>query len=197
MKSVKRGILTLIPRKYLPSGKGGNTVTNTFQCVQVMDPAAVKSWRGWESPVTARLLCPIDYVAQFEADPDECVTTFDFLRFLIPFVSTRRKLRQQELPLNDSAGDPKFPAFLYDESATDGSLSAGLFHGPLLLAVSPTIHARGIITNRTHSGLHFHLLIAFWCYRHEGIVETRERQDPWNGERGSCDNMLCSGSRLY
>ena len=56
------------------------------------------------------------------------------------FVSTRRKLRQQELPLNDNAGDPKFPAFLYDESATDGSLSAGLFRGPLLLAVSSTIH---------------------------------------------------------
>ena len=46
------------------------------------------------------------------------------------------KLRQGELALIDSAGDPKFPAFLYDEDATDDSLTQGLFRGPLLLAVS-------------------------------------------------------------
>lgn len=47
------------------------------------------------------------------------------------------RLRQGELPLIDNTGDPKFPAFLYDESVmTDGSLTQGLFRGPILLAVS-------------------------------------------------------------
>lgn len=49
----------------------------------------------------------------------------------------RQKLVQGELPLNDNAGDPKLPAFLYDEDEADGSLTKGLFHGPLLVAVSP------------------------------------------------------------
>ena len=52
------------------------------------------------------------------------------------FFSTREKLSQGELPLIDNAKDPKFPAFLYDEDITDGSLAQGLFRGPLLLAVS-------------------------------------------------------------
>ena len=47
------------------------------------------------------------------------------------------KLRQGELPLIDNVGDPKFPAFLYDEDAMDSSLAQGLFRGPLLLAVRP------------------------------------------------------------
>lgn len=46
------------------------------------------------------------------------------------------KLKQGELPLIDNTGDPKFPAFLYDEELMDGSLTQGLFRGPLLLAVS-------------------------------------------------------------
>jgi hypothetical protein len=46
------------------------------------------------------------------------------------------KLSQGELPLIDVTGDPKFPAFLYDEDIMDGSLVQGLFRGPFLLAVS-------------------------------------------------------------
>ena len=53
------------------------------------------------------------------------------------------KLRQGELPLIDNTGDPKFPAFLYDEDAMDSSLTQGLFRGPLLLAVSPNhVHTK-------------------------------------------------------
>lgn len=54
------------------------------------------------------------------------------------------KLKEGELALIDSAGDPKFPAFLYDEDIMDESLTQGLFRGPLLLAVSPChLRAKG------------------------------------------------------
>ena len=36
----------------------------------------------------------------------------------------------------DSKGDPKLPAFLYDDDLMDGSLARGLFRGPFLLSVS-------------------------------------------------------------
>jgi len=50
--------------------------------------------------------------------------------------STRMKLRQGELRLNDNTGDPKFPVFLYNEEAMDGTFTTGLLRGPFLLAVS-------------------------------------------------------------
>lgn len=56
------------------------------------------------------------------------------------FFRTRAKLAQGELPLNDNVGDPKFPAFLYDEDIMDDSLTTGLLRGPLLLAVSCRLH---------------------------------------------------------
>ena len=49
---------------------------------------------------------------------------------------TVQKLAQGELVLVDNRGDPKLPAFLYDEEITDGSLAQGLLRGPFLLAVS-------------------------------------------------------------
>lgn len=45
---------------------------------------------------------------------------------------------QGEIPLNDNTGDPKFPAFLYDEDIMDGSFATGLLRGKLLLAVRST-----------------------------------------------------------
>ena len=51
-------------------------------------------------------------------------------------LSARAKLRDGKLKLIDSNGDPKLPTFLYDEDTMDGSLTQGLFRGPLLLAVS-------------------------------------------------------------
>jgi hypothetical protein len=64
------------------------------------------------------------------------------------FFSTRQKLMQGELPLNDSVGDPKFPSFLYDEDAMDGSFTTGLLRGPLLLAVSPAVFKQGNSTDQ-------------------------------------------------
>ena len=111
---------------------------NVHQHIGVANPGISKSWRGWENVITARLLCPVDSLAEFKANPEEYVNTSllcPLLRTRIP--STRARLRQGELPLIDSTGDPKFPAFLYDEdSMTDGSLTQGLFRGPFLLAVS-------------------------------------------------------------
>ena len=45
-------------------------------------------------------------------------------------------LRNRVLPLKDRSGEPLFPVFLYEESMVDGSVTKGLFHGPLLLKVS-------------------------------------------------------------
>jgi len=46
------------------------------------------------------------------------------------------KLMEGGLELLDDDGDPKLPAFLYDLDLADGSMTQGLFRGPLLLAVS-------------------------------------------------------------
>ncbi|KAF9790581.1 hypothetical protein BJ322DRAFT_1104237 [Thelephora terrestris] len=118
-KTTKRSIVKLIPQKYLPLGENGKIPANAYQDLEVKDPDASKSWRGWETLTTARLLCPIDHLATFETDPE----------------SSRMKLRDGGLSLIDSKGDPKFPAFLYDEDVMDGSLAQGLFRGPLLLSV--------------------------------------------------------------
>lgn len=48
---------------------------NVFEHIKVRNPGAHKSWRGWGNPITARLLCPIEYIAQFKANPDEYVET--------------------------------------------------------------------------------------------------------------------------
>ena len=50
------------------------------------------------------------------------------------------QLMERKLPLIDSGGDPKLPIFLYDPDLMDGSITQGLFRGPLLLAVSMFPH---------------------------------------------------------
>lgn len=52
------------------------------------------------------------------------------------------KLVGRELPLIDNTGDPKLPFFLYDPDIANGSMTQGLFRGPLLLAVSASPHHR-------------------------------------------------------
>jgi len=54
---------------------------------------------------------------------------------------------ERELPLIDSSGDPKLPAFLYDQDLADGSMTQGLFHGPLLLAASVPLLVKWKVTN--------------------------------------------------
>ncbi|KAF9791087.1 hypothetical protein BJ322DRAFT_1208320 [Thelephora terrestris] len=125
-KTIKQSTVSLIPQKYFPHGADSNAAVNPHEFIKVLNPGATKSWRGWGNIVTARLLCPIDNLSEFIADPE---------RQARPPSSTRAKLRDGKIKLIDSAGDPKLPAFLYDENMTDGSLAQGLFRGPLLLAV--------------------------------------------------------------
>ncbi|KAF9778072.1 hypothetical protein BJ322DRAFT_1114612 [Thelephora terrestris] len=120
-KTLKQAIITIIPQKYFLCGDDGSAAANALSefTKLVMNPASTKSWCGWENLVTARLLCPIDNLSEFKVDPG----------------STRAKLRDGSLKLVDSKGDPKLPAFLYDKDLMDGSITQGLFRGPLLLAV--------------------------------------------------------------
>lgn len=50
--------------------------------------------------------------------------------------STRESIKGATLPMKDRENQPFFPVFLYDERTMDGSLTTGLFRGPLLLKVS-------------------------------------------------------------
>ncbi|TCD61407.1 hypothetical protein EIP91_008511 [Steccherinum ochraceum] len=74
-----------------------------------------KSLRGWNNKVTARMLCPISMLEEFDADPSE------FCRKVL------------ELELQILADD--YPSFLYDESLYDPEdPSQGLLRGYFLLA---------------------------------------------------------------
>ena len=70
-KNIKHGIITLIPQNYFPLDENGNPTVNAHHHISIKDPAISKSWRGWGNPITSRLLCPVDYIAQFKANPDE------------------------------------------------------------------------------------------------------------------------------
>ena len=70
-KGIKREIISLIPKKYFPPNADGSTAVNIHHHIGVTNPGIHKSWRGWENVVTARLLCPIDSIAEFESDSDE------------------------------------------------------------------------------------------------------------------------------
>jgi len=111
--------------------------------------------------------------------------------------STRMKLRQGELRLNDNTGDPKFPTFLYDEDAMDSTFTTGLFRGPFLLAVSSdsVVTMKVNIAHGQHSGIHFHLYFSLCHDRCKGVVKARERQNPWDGEGYPLDYLLHSDSR--
>lgn len=106
-------------------------------------------------------------------------------------------MSEGELPLIDNAGDPKLPAFLYDEDTTDGSLAKGLLHGPLLLAVSFHCFARQNTTDNPHSGIHLYLCSTFCCHRREGVVKARECKNSWDGEGPPFDDLLCGNTRSY
>ena len=71
MKNIKHKILDLIPQKYLPPIEDGSSAVNAHQCVRIHTPDSTKSWRGWGNPITARLLCPIDYIDHFNESQDE------------------------------------------------------------------------------------------------------------------------------
>ena len=51
--------------------------------------------------------------------------------------------------MKDREGQPLFPVFTYDERMMDGSLTKGLFRGPLLLKAS--LPTSPIVTTNAHS----------------------------------------------
>ena len=83
--------------------------------------------------------------------------------FLTLAPRTRLGLQNRTLPLRDQSGEPLLPLFLYEESLVDGSVTKGLFRGPLLLKVRgidflswtpPDTHSqayRAIFLGRSHA----------------------------------------------
>jgi hypothetical protein len=69
-KAIKVAIVALIPPMYLPRLAGGNVVAGLHLLLDVRNPGAIKSWRGWNNLVKARLLCPIDHLTEFDEDPE-------------------------------------------------------------------------------------------------------------------------------
>ena len=70
-KNIKHNIALLIPPEYLPLDNDGKAAVNAYQHIDVQSPGATKTWRGWNNPITSRLLCPVEYIVQFKANPDE------------------------------------------------------------------------------------------------------------------------------
>ena len=69
-KAIKPAILKFIPQDYLPLDENSNTPANAYQFVMVQNPDTSKTWRGWGNCITAQLLCPVDHVPEFEANPE-------------------------------------------------------------------------------------------------------------------------------
>jgi hypothetical protein len=137
-RDMKKYIIGFIPRKLFPDADGctAGYIRSYTSC---LSPNTIKSWRGFENILTARLLCPVDYLEAMKADPEqsadpsllEITSTADRTMFF----RTRQNIVERKLRLVDSEGDPKFPVFLYDEELMDGSITKGLFRGPVLLTV--------------------------------------------------------------
>lgn len=80
----------------------------------LLNSAAAKQERGWHHLRTARMLCPMALLSEFDSDPN----TFS------------RKVRDGEIAISGDA----FPLFLYDLSAFDpDDDEAGLLRGEILL----------------------------------------------------------------
>lgn len=130
----------MIPQKYLsgPMNEHGE------KCIwnSVGTSAKTEKWaRGFANKITARLLCPIDYLQAFDTNPAEFVLLLTSengcMLILSPKIRTIEKLKNGSFSRLDREGVPKFPSFLYDEDIIEpGKLTNGLFRGPLLVAVS-------------------------------------------------------------
>ena len=81
-KGIKCKIAMILSQKYFPPIRGNTMAVNTHLYIAVQNPGTTKSWHGWGNPITARLLCPINHVAEFKANPEEYVRIFP-LRFSI------------------------------------------------------------------------------------------------------------------
>ncbi|KAF9778158.1 hypothetical protein BJ322DRAFT_1025249 [Thelephora terrestris] len=120
-KDLKPVILDLIPQRYL----SGPTNEHGEKCIWNSVSTSAKNEkgaRGFTNKVTACLLCPIDYLQAFDANPTE---------FVFSLVAQNGSFSRL-----DREGVPKFPSFMYNEDMIEpGKLTNGLFRGPLLVAV--------------------------------------------------------------
>lgn len=71
-KDLKPAILDLIPQKYL-SGPANEDGEKSIWSLVPTNARTEKGLRGFANRITGRLLCPIDYVRDFDADPNEFV----------------------------------------------------------------------------------------------------------------------------
>lgn len=73
-KDIKRQIIHLIPPEYLPnSGDNGPLQNVPSAHIKFRNPEMHKAWRGFDNPITTRLLCPVNYLEMMKADPEGCV----------------------------------------------------------------------------------------------------------------------------
>ena len=105
------------------------------QLIPRIDPAAQKSSvRGHNHVVLSRLLCPVKYLAEFDANPAEYYVFFSFVLLLNPSVPRfQTKLHNNKVRV--TAAD--FPALLYPYDGYDpDDLESGLFRNSILVRVS-------------------------------------------------------------
>jgi len=98
-----------------------------------IDPAAPKNIvRGHNHLVLSRLLCPVKYLAEFDANPEEWVYFQNPLPLLNSSLRFRTRLRNNKVRV--VADD--FPALLYPHDGYDpDDVESGLFRNPILLRV--------------------------------------------------------------
>jgi len=71
---MKRDVIDLIPPEYLPgSGSNGSLQNVPRAHTEHRNPEMHKAWRGFDSPITARLLCPVNYLEKMKVDPERYV----------------------------------------------------------------------------------------------------------------------------
>ena len=71
---MKGNIIKLIPCKCLLDPRGDdnqNTAQSYVLNLQALE--LTKAWRGFNHPLTATLLCPVDYLSAMKESPDESV----------------------------------------------------------------------------------------------------------------------------
>lgn len=68
---MKRDIVDLIPQEYLPDSGGDASLENVPRAhTKYKRPEMHKAWRGFESPITTRLLCPANHLQRLKEDPE-------------------------------------------------------------------------------------------------------------------------------
>jgi len=68
---MKRDIINLIPAEYLPNSGSNDLLQNVPSAhIKSRNPDMHKAWRGFDNPITARLLCPANHLERMKVDPE-------------------------------------------------------------------------------------------------------------------------------